>query len=331
MTLVRRLLFHCALAWFTGGAAADLDSYRSGMESFAADLAGRQVMDPAHLRSLLDQAHYQQPVIDAMTRPYEGLAWRDYRPLFLTSERLDAGAVFWSANAETLAQAESVYGVPPEIIVAIIGIETNYGRFTGSYGVLDALTTLAFAYPPRAAFFRGELEAFLLLCREEGIDAVAARGSYAGAMGKPQFIPSSYRHYAVDFDHDGRRDLWHSDADVIGSVASYLRANGWRPGEGIACRATPAADIPATIQVATKDPLAPDHTTDELARAGIACAAPPTPAAPATLIRLDGQTDEYWIGRDNFFALTRYNRSNLYAMAVYQSSESLRARHAGGH
>lgn len=330
MPVARRLLLYCAFAWVVGVAVADPDSYQTGVQSFVADLAARQGQDPAALRSLLDRAHYQQSVIDAMTRPYEDLPWRDYRPLFLTAERSDAGAAFWSANAETLARAEAVYGVPPEIIVAIIGIETNYGRFMGKDGVLDALTTLAFAYPPRADFFRGELEAFLLLCREEGIDAVAVRGSYAGAMGKPQFIPSSYRHYAVDFDHDGRRDLWNSDADVIGSVANYLRANGWHPGAGIACQAT-VAEVPAAIQVATKDPLPPGLATDELARAGIACATPPTPAVPATLIRLDGPTDEYWIGLDNFFALTRYNQSNLYAMAAYQLSEAIRARHVGGH
>ncbi len=247
----------------------------------------------------------------------------------LPDSRADPGGVdFWRDHAAILSRAESTYGVAPEIIVAIIGVETNYGANVGTHRVIDALTTLGFAYPKRADFFRSELVEYLLLTREEEIDPLVALGSYAGAVGKPQFISSSYRAFAVDFDADGRRDLWHSDPDVIGSVANYFQHHGWRPGKAVAIPATFSGDDPPRgLAVSEQEPLTPSLTAESLRAAGVAWTAPLEPSAPLTLIRLPGPVDEYWIGLDNFYVVTRYNHSNLYAMAVHQLSQEIRARH----
>jgi membrane-bound lytic murein transglycosylase B len=278
----------------------------------------------------MGQARYRQEIIDAMNRPYEAKPWRDYRALFITPERIDGGAAFRRAQDRILRRVEAAYGVPPEIVTAIIGVETNYGRNLGSHRVLDALSTLGFAYPRRAAFFRGELEEFLLLSRDEQVEPLSARGSYAGAVGKPQFIPSSYRAYAVDFDDDGRRDLWESDADVAGSVGNYLAQHGWRRGQPIALPALLQEGRPGGVAVAGKRPLRPETTLDQLLRAGVAAATDdggqPGGQLRATLIELDGDGPEYWLGFENFYAITRYNHSNLYAMAVFQLSREIARR-----
>ena len=332
-----------ASAWFaapaagseTGTAPAGYDAARA---AFAAEMAIRHGFDPDALNALLARARYRQAIVDAMDRPYESMPWHRYRQIFLTPERIAAGLAFWRANADTLDRAQAVYGVSPEIVVAIVGVETSYGQRVGDHRVLDALTTLGFAYPKRAAFFRGELESFLLLQREEGLDPVLAKGSYAGALGKPQFIPSSYRNFAVDFDADGRRDLWNSDADTIGSVANYFRAHGWRAGEPVALPATLKAgivdDALTGVPVAGKTPIAPNTTAGQLRAAGVewpeTAKAPVDNGVPATLIKLDGEKEEYWVGLANFYAMTRYNHSNLYAMAVHQLSQEIRTRHAEG-
>lgn len=251
-----------------------------------------------------------------------------YRPLFVTPERRDRGLAYWREHAPTLERAEAHFGVDPAIIVAIIGIETNYGRQTGGYRVIDALTTLAFAYPPRSAFFRGELAAFVSLARDEGLDALGVQGSYAGAIGIPQFIASSYSAYAVDFDGDGRRDLLGSHADAIGSVANYLVRHGWRRDEWVALAANVPECLPADLPIATGQPLEPRSTPEQLAAAGFALEKTPI-AGPVTLIRLAGRNaPEYWIGSPNFYAITRYNHSNLYAMAVHQLSRAIAAGRA---
>ncbi|EXJ17234.1 lytic murein transglycosylase B [Imhoffiella purpurea] len=320
-----------ALALFcaASSSAAAPDDYRTGSERFIADISARQGFDADALRRLLARASYRQSIVDAMRRPYEGKPWRDYRTLFLTPDRIREGVRFWQNNAETLERAESTYGVKPEIIVAIIGIETNYGANLGSYPILDALTTLGFAYPPRADFFRAELEEFLLLTREEDIDPLTATGSYAGAMGKPQFIASSYRDYAVDFDGDGKRDLWNSDPDVIGSVANYFSRHGWRAGESTAHRTRLADEPPVALTIAEKRPLAPNLTAGALRDAGFDWNVNLPADTRVTLMRLDGDGDEYWIGLANFYVITRYNHSNLYAMAVHQLSEAIRTGHLG--
>ncbi|HSQ08553.1 MAG TPA: lytic murein transglycosylase, partial [Chromatiaceae bacterium] len=267
-----------------------------------------------------------------------------------TQARIAGGVAFWQAQADALRRAAQEYGVPPEIVVAIIGVETSYGGNFGKHRVLDALSTLGFAYPPRADFFRGELEQFLLLSSDEAIDPLRVTGSYAGAVGKPQFIPSSYREFAVDFDGDGRRDLWRSDADVIGSVANYLQRHGWSPGEEVAVPATlaegaDAALADAGVVLAEKRPVKPETAVALLTTAGVSTTAPLDPDAAVTLLRLDAKADgvegggsdrgtdgnprspqdEYWVALENFYVLTRYNRSNLYAMAVYQLGREIKA------
>ena len=309
-------------------ATAAPESYASGSRAFVQDMARKHGFAPAQLNALMAEARYQQRIIDAMNRPYEAKPWRDYRPIFVTPERIAAGVAFWRDNAALLARAQAAYGVPPEVMVAITGVETNYGGNLGGHRVIDALSTLGFSYPRRADFFRRELEEFLLLTRDERVDPFAAKGSYAGALGKPQFIPSSYRAYAVDFDKDGRRDLWASNADVLGSIGNYLAAHGWRRGQPIAAAAVLSEGLPAGIAVADKRPAPPRATLSQLATAGV------TPAAQhqngltdagtrATLIALDGMETEYWLGFENFYAITRYNHSNLYAMAVYQLSREI--------
>ena len=328
-------------------------SYESGSRAFVAEMAGKHGFTQAELAALMAEARYQQRIIDAMNRPYEAKPWRDYRPIFVTPERIQGGVAFWRDNAALLARAEAAYGIPPQIIVAIIGVETNYGRNLGDHRVIDALSTLGFSFPKRADFFRGELEQFLLLTRDERVDPRAAKGSYAGAVGKPQFIPSSYRAYAVDFDQDGRRDLWASNADVVGSVGNYLAQHGWRRGQPVAVAAELAQGRPTGIAITDKRPAVPEATLTQLAAAGVTPvsrpeAPPPSSSAPAmgsdavtgaradridedlraALIELDGSKPEYWLGFDNFYAITRYNHSNLYAMAVYQLSREI-ARNYG--
>lgn len=322
----------------SGPAGADTPSaYADGRRAFVADMADTLGYDREALAALMADARYRQDIIDAMNRPYEAKPWRDYRRLFVTSERIDGGVAFLRAHADLLRRVEAAYGVPPAVVTAIIGIETNYGGTLGSHRALDALSTLGFAYPRRAAFFRKELGELLLLAREEQVDPRAAKGSYAGALGMPQFIPSSYRAYAVDFDGDGRRDLWDSPADVLGSVGHYLARHGWRRGGPVAAPALLSGAPPATVPVAEKRPARPQQTLTQLAAAGIApdpagLAAMPAGDTRAVLLALDGDGTEYWLGFENFYAITRYNHSNLYAMAVHQLSQAIAAQaaRAGG-
>jgi membrane-bound lytic murein transglycosylase B len=287
----------------------------------------RMVMDHAFERDglveIFDQIVPRADIIAAITRPAESKPWHKYRPIFLTPERIRQGIDFMAANREALTRAEEVYGIPPEIVTAIIGVETFYGRQSGGYRVLDALATLAFDYPPRSAFFLSELEHYLLLTHEEGIDPLALKGSYAGAMGKPQFMPSSYRHYAVDFDGDQKRDLWNNTEDAIGSVARYLHEHGWLQRQEVTSPVSVGGD---GYQAFVDQGLAPRTPLGEFRRAGVVAAADLPEDMPAALIRLDGESaPEYWLGFNNFYVITRYNRSPLYAMAVYQLSEEIRS------
>jgi len=288
----------------------------------------RMVMDHAFDRDglvvLLDQITPREDIIAAISRPAESKPWYKYRPIFLTPERIRQGAEFMAANAETLARAEADYGIPPEVVTAIIGVETFYGRQAGGYRVIDALATLAFDYPPRGAYFLGELEQYLLLTREENIDQLAIKGSYAGAMGKPQFMPSSYRHYAVDFDGDRKRDLWNNTDDAIGSVARYLSEHGWQPHQPVADPARVEGD---GYQAYLDQGLLPKTPLTELHKSGVDPMEPLAEDLPAALIQLEGEhAPEFWLGFNNFYVITRYNRSPLYAMAVYQLSEEIRNR-----
>ncbi len=309
---------------FLTAAAEEPASYRAGRERFVLDMARKHGFDKSQLTSLMGQVRYSREVIEAIRRPFEAKPWYKYRPIFLTDKRIRGGIAFWRKNRESLERAQAAYGVPPQIITAIIGVETNYGDNLGRYRVIDALSTLGFSYPKRADFFRKELEELLLLAREESIDVSGLRGSYAGAIGLPQFIPSSYRAYAVDFDGDGRRNLRQSEADAIGSVGNYLDRHGWKTGEPVTFPARVAGGTPQGITPAGKRPVKPATSLDRLKAAGIVAEKHLPGSTRATLIRLDAPGPEYWLGLDNFYVITRYNHSNLYAMAVYQLNREIR-------
>ncbi|QEY60368.1 lytic murein transglycosylase B [Pseudomonas sp. C27(2019)] len=277
------------------------------------------------LRELFAQAQRKQFILDAISRPAERVKpWKDYRPIFITQSRVDKGIEFWAKNQDALQRAEQEYGVPAEIIVAIIGVETIYGGNTGGHRVIDALSTLAFDYPPRAPFFRQQLKEYLLLTREEQVDPLSLTGSYAGAMGLPQFMPGSFRAYAVDFDADGRIDIWNNPTDAVGSVANYFIEHGWQPGQQVVVR----ADIKdaGLAEQGLSDNLDPKINVQQLQKLGWTPRSPLDKQRKVTAFRLEAeQGNEYWIGLANFHAITRYNRSVMYAMAVYELAELLSA------
>ena len=301
---------------------------REDARAFIAELTARHDFDPAALDRALARARHDPSVIRLITPPaHKGArSWQNYRARFLDRTRIDGGLAFWEAHAATLQRAANQYGVPAEIIVAILGVETMYGRHTGDFETLSALATLAFDYPPRAELFRRELEALFLLAREQGRDPASYSGSFAGALGYPQFLPSSVRAYAVDFDGDGRVDFDRDPSDAIGSVANYLHAHGWLAGAPVAERArvAPGADTAPLLGAGIEPALAPDI----LARAGIGPLDGRAAAATATLVDLEtpGAATEYWLGYRNFYVITRYNRSSFYAMSVFELAEALRLR-----
>lgn len=291
------------------------------LETFINEMVSKHDFNRAELNNWFKQVKQRPDIIKAISSPAEGLPWYKYRPIFLTKSRIKGGVEFWGQHADTLARAEKTYGVPPEIIVAIIGVESRYGRYKGKYPVMEALATLAFNYPKRSKFFRSELEQFLLLTREEKINPLSLKGSYAGAMGGPQFISSSYRHYAVDFDNDGKRDLWNNTTDIIGSVANYFSMHGWKKGKAITTRAnTKQANVNGEkFRSLVKLGVKPKHTLKFMQQQGIK----PNKKLPgdqlAALIELTTKgKPEHWLGLKNFYVITRYNHSELYAMAVYQ-------------
>lgn len=291
---------------------------------FIDEMVAKHGFDRAALAALFDKASKRDDILEAISRPAEKTKpWYEYRKIFLKPGRIEGGAKFWRENADRLARAAEKFGVEPAIIVAIIGVETRYGKHTGSYRVIDALSTLAFEYPPRSKFFRSELEQFLILAREEAIELDAAKGSYAGAMGYGQFIPSSYRAYAVDFSGDGKRDLWNNLDDIIGSVANYFSRHGWKRGKPVAARVS--AGSPTDSFSVSKNHKPDGITAGDFAGKGVTTD-PPLPAKlPVALLDLE-QADgpEFWLTGNNFYVITRYNRSPLYAMAVYQLSEAIR-------
>ncbi|SJZ92684.1 lytic murein transglycosylase B [Novilysobacter spongiicola] len=303
---------------------------------FVLETAARYDVDAQRIEAVLDQAEIRDSIINAMSRPAEAKPWRDYRPIFISQARIDGGKAFLAKHREALEKVEAEYGVPPEIIVAILGVETSYGGNTGSYPVVDALYTLAFAYPrtnepgkierenKREAFFRDELAQLFALGEETGFDITTLKGSYAGAMGWGQFMPSSYRDYAVDGNGDGKVDLFNSLDDVFASVANYfVEKGGWERGGPIAVRAE--RDRGATDF--EPDGLEPRYSLDQLAARGYRPARPMPGAGDAILLNLDGvDGKEHWLGFQNFYAITRYNISKHYAMAVFQLSEAIAGR-----
>ncbi|TDT37842.1 membrane-bound lytic murein transglycosylase B [Halospina denitrificans] len=291
----RYLVLLLLVAWITTGYGAENEHFEDSAEvaAFIDQMAEKEGVERETLRSWLGAARHQQFVIDRISAPAEKvLEWGEYRQIFLTDARVEQGRAFMERHADVLRRAEADFGVPPEIVTAIIGIETFYGRHKGNDRVLDALATLAFDYPPRGDFFRDELRHYLLLAREQGFDPAKPEGSYAGAMGYGQFIASSYRHYAVDFDDDGTVDLFDNPTDAIGSVANYFHEHNWQRAQPVARR----------LQ----------------GREGA------TLVLPARLLVLkDGNERRHWLAYHNFDVITRYNHSDLYAMAAWQLARSL--------
>ncbi|UTW46668.1 lytic murein transglycosylase B [bacterium SCSIO 12696] len=310
---------------FAAGAQAKNYLGNPQAEAFIGKMVEEHGFKATDLRRLFAEAEYKQSIIDAMTRPAEKVKpWKDYRKIFYTNKRIDLGTRFWRENADVLTRAQKDYGVDPAVIVAIIGVETYYGRNKGSFRVLDALSTLAFDYPKRSRFFTKQLEHFLLLAREQNQDPLKLKGSYAGAMGFGQFIPSSYRAYAVDYDKDGFADIWNNTTDAIGSVANYFAEHGWKDGEPVATRVKLKSDY--SPDVITQG-LKPDRTILEFSEHGYFPVDFASPDAMASAMKLNGSKGaEFWFGLHNFYVITRYNHSKLYAMAVYQVSEAIRER-----
>ncbi len=295
-------------------------------KTFIEAMVAKHGFSESALQDVFSQAERRDDILELMSKPAEKrLSWFEYRKIFLTRERIEGGVRFWKQNAATLADAAAVFGVDPQIVIAIIGVETRYGVNTGRHRVIDALATLAFDYPPRSEFFTGELEQYLLLAREEHIDLLTTTGSYAGAMGYGQFIPSSYRRFAVDFDDNGKRDLWDSPRDIIGSIANYFKAHGWEQGQPVAVRADVSGDnLQALLDLGYK----PNTVLDALRHDGVTPVTPMPDSLTAALLQLDQQDGpEYWLAFNNFYVITRYNTSPLYAMAVYQLSEAIRTEY----
>jgi len=299
-----------------------------GTDEFVERAVSEYGLSEIDVRSLLGQAEYRQSIIDAISRPAEGKPWHQYRPIFLTDKRINEGIEFWKQNRELIATASKKFEVDEEIIVAIIGVETFYGRITGGYRTIDALVTLGFYYPQnlgsdRSSFFSSELLHFIQLASEEGLPAAEITGSYAGAMGMGQFMPSSYREYAVDFDGDDSRDLWRSTADVVGSVANYLHRHGWQPGQPVTRRAVASRDA-AFDELSTRN-FTPTLSVSEWREKGFTSSSELSPQLPAAVFRLvEEDRKTYWLGFKNFYVITRYNRSPRYAMAVYQLSQEIK-------
>jgi len=299
--------------------AKDLDQI--SVQKFINYMVSTHNYDVTALQKIFKQAKFSNRVLKAISKPAEALPWYKYRPIFLQPERVKQGIIFWERHKEKLLAAQDKYGVPAEIIVAIIGVETRYGKFTGNDRVLDALATLAFHYPKRSKFFRSELEQYLLLIREQKIDPYTIKGSYAGAMGIPQFISSSYRNYAIDFDADDKIDIWNNPVDAIGSVANYFKQHGWIAGEEIAVRAE--VEDGQYLQVSNKE-LKPDIKLSEVTSYGIKPQENLTQDLKLKILSFENKDDnDIWLVFTNFYVITRYNHSPLYAMAVYQLAEEI--------
>ena len=322
----------------SGAMSASGYERRADVREFIDGLAREDGFSRAMLTRWFRDVRFQPKIIAAMQRPIlEPPKWFEYAPQFLSAARIDGGVEFWREHAAALSRAEAEFGVPPEIVVAIIGVATFYGRNLGGYRVIDALTTLAFDYPRRAPFFRGELRDFLLLAREEGFSPLVPKGSFAGAFGVPQFMPGSVRRYAVDFDGNGHIDLWRSGDDAIGSVANYLARHDWLRGQPVWSRASVAASRREAALgrldggISERRPLAAWNAD------GVAAERLPDPLAPEPVGLLaleeasdaEGDAPSLWIAFPNFYVITRYNKSRLYAAAVAALSEAIRAQFDG--
>jgi membrane-bound lytic murein transglycosylase B len=292
------------------------------MQSFAEDMVARHGLHQERVEALLLDARFLHAILRSAASPGTARPWSQFCPEYLKPERVKGGVAFWQAHEPLLAQAREAFGVPEEVVVAIVGVETVYGRVTGRHRVLDALVTLGFQGQSRTPFFRGELEALLLLDRDGVLDPLSVLGSYAGAMGWPQFMPSSIRRFGVDFDGDGRVDLWASPADVIGSVANYFRHFGWCAGADVILRAT-VTDAPA-VQSLIATGVKPTIGRGEFEAAGVTPSRPLGDHELGALMMFEGESGpEHWVGLENFYVITRYNRSQNYALAVWQLAQAI--------
>jgi len=331
MKLSRALL----AAWllFIGGSFSTLAQapakikLKPDVEKFITQMVQQHQMDEAALRQMFSQLKSNDGVVKAINAPATSKPWYEFKNIFVTPTRTSGGVEFWNANAEQLKRAREVYGVPEEIIVAIIGVETIYGKRTGSYRVVDSLYTLAFEMPERASYFRSEFEQFLLLTGENGLDPLTVKGSFAGAIGMPQFMPTSYRRFAVDFDSDGKINLWENVPDIIGSVANYLHYFGWVAGQPVVVPARLSGkDYGDIVEKGFK----PHLTLAQMLPKGVEPTDPLPPELVAGLFALElEQGPDYWIAFNNFYVITRYNRSKNYAMAVYQLAMAIAREREG--
>ncbi len=303
-------------------ASANAKIEQPTVDAFIKNAAAKHQLDETKIRNILTQAKHQQSIIDAMNRPAEkAKQWHEYRAIFLKQKRIDQGVAFWQKHQDILNQVSKDSGVPIEIIVAIIGVETNYGGNKGSYRVIDALYTLAFDYPKRSKFFSKELEKFLVLIEKENISPLQTKGSYAGAMGFGQFMPSSYLMYAVDHDKDGQRDLLNNLPDAIASVANYFKAHGWKADQPVVHQ----ANVGKGFTPLKKQKLKPSLTVKQLNDMGYTTEQSLPLDAKVTLTQLQQKDHkEYWFGMHNFYVITRYNHSEMYAMAVYQLAQAIK-------
>ena len=321
------------LVLFQQSTFASAENYwqRADVREYVKELSATSGIHPEYLEGLFRNLSPQQHILDAISKPAERtLTWRQYRPIFLTDRRIRDGQSFMAENQALLQRAYERYGVPPSVVAAIIGVETFYGRITGKHGVLESLATLAFDYPRRAAFFKSELSEFIELSSAEGWSAEQRLGSYAGAMGMPQFISSSYRQYSVDFDGDGKRDLFNSTADVVGSVANYLAVHGWVANSPIAERWISGLDDKPSVRALVSKSLKPAHTAEVVTKTGFKSSQIQSATRGNRLVSvmtMDGEKgEEFWVGYKNFYVITRYNHSRLYALAVYQLSRELKRK-----
>jgi membrane-bound lytic murein transglycosylase B len=293
---------------------------------FINNMVTKHGFDKDELVKLFNQVKIKQKILDAISRPAErSKAWHEYRKIFLTQKRIRHGVKFWQDNLEILNYAEKVYGVSSEIMVAIIGVETFYGRLQGSYRVMDALSTLGFKYPKRSKFFRSELKHFLLMSKEQKFDPLSKTGSYAGAMGMGQFIPSSFLSYAVDFNGDGKKNIWDDNADAIGSVANYFKKHGWKKGQPVADRVSLKTNNTLSKEDACRRSCKPKQNISSFKKRGLQGKTRKNDQSLAILLKLKQKNAfEYWLGYNNFYTISRYNHSTLYSMAVYQLSEEIK-------
>ncbi len=304
-----------------------VDVARPDVSAFIDEMVASHEFNRDALSGVLAKAEIKQSIIKKISTPAERkLGWAEYRKIFITKARIAAGTTFWLENREMLERIHKETGVSIEMIVGIIGVETYYGRITGKDRVIDALATLAFDYPPRSKFFRNELVQFLILAREEEIDPTEPLGSYAGAMGRPQFMPSSFRAYAVDATGDGKRDIWNNWADVAGSVANYFIEHGWRTGEEVVSQATLSGRWVGPVPE-PKNTLKATDTVESLSKKGVLFSTDLCADSKGQLLTYEGDDGtEHWVGFHNFFVITKYNHSVMYALAAYQLGQEIASK-----